>query len=55
MAGGLVEIMSRQGKLSSYFWAISLPIYNDFRVFAIGYRSLERLCLGLGGEVLHGH
>ncbi len=33
---------------------ITWLIYNVFRVSAIGHRSLEGLCLGLGGEVLHG-
>jgi len=51
-AGGLVEILSWQGKLIK---VITSPIYKRFfRVFAIDYRSLEGLCLGLGGEVLHG-
>jgi hypothetical protein len=34
---------------------ISWPIHNVFRVFAIGHRTLEGFCLGLGGEVLHRH
>lgn len=30
-------------------------LLNVFRVFAIDHRSLEGLCVGLGGEVLHGN
>jgi hypothetical protein len=53
--GGLVEILSRQGKFSSHFGQPAGGFTTLIRVFANGHRTLEGLCLGLGGEVLHGY
>jgi hypothetical protein len=53
-AGALVEILSRQGKLISLWGNHLADLQAFFRVFAIDHRSLEGLCLGLGGEVFHG-
>lgn len=55
MAGGLVEVLSRQGKLSSHFGQSAATIDNVIiRVFTSDHRSMEGLCVGLGGEVLDG-
>ena len=54
-AGGLVEVLSRQGKLSSRFGQSAATIDNVIiRVFTTDHRSMEGLCVGLGGEVFHG-
>ena len=53
-AGGLVEILSRQGKMISLRSNHLADLQAFFRVFAIDHRSLEGLCLRLDGEVLHG-
>jgi hypothetical protein len=51
-AGGLVEILSRQGQIASV-WVMSPPIFiHIIRVLATRHRALEGLCLGLGGEML---
>ena len=53
--GGLVEIMSRQGKSSNHLGQSASRFTTFIRVFANGHRTLEGLCLGLGDEMLlHG-
>ena len=52
-AGGLVEILSRQGKLTRWLFTTDLSAHTSLRVPAGGHCTLEGLCPGLGGEVFH--
>ena len=51
--GGLVEILSRQGKNSPVAFAADLSAHTFLRVPTGGHCTLEGLCPGLGGEVFH--
>jgi nuclear mRNA export protein SAC3 len=52
ITGGLVEILSRQGRLHQFCVDEPADFYHIIRVFATRHRTLEGLCLGLGGEML---